>query len=622
MLITELWRRMPGAFFCVSTKSSTGQWRDHYFARNELDEVRGFINDNRDKDLYFCPHGLKKKSRKEDAAIPPKLLWADLDEADPRKIDPKPTIAIESSPGRYVGLWLIDREMTKDLNRAITYKVGADKSGWDFGQVLRIPGTTNYKYPNLPKTRILWDDHQSYKFDQLAKAAKGLMKNKTSSESLNASEVYQQYERKLPVWARRELVSREPPKAGKRSEMIWKLESTLLEAGCDKDESFALIKASRWNKFRGRHNEDEQLRRELDKILDQKFDIDAERIHSPARDYKFLANPIAEAEERDIDWLWYGRLALGELSIVEGDPGQGKSYMVQMVSRHLCDGIPLPDSRPGDIVKPSVVAYFDIENDQGAVTKPRLMDNGLKNSHNFYQEEFPFSIDDEDAKEAAEEAIERLKPTLVVFDTLNNYIGGADVHKSNEAQQAMMWFREIARRFGCAVIVLRHLTKGGRDKALYRGQGSIAFAGAARSVITVGTHPEQHETRVVAVTKLNIGQFPPSITFNILPIPDRGGKRGRSKFVWGETTDLTADDILAAPPSGNRGKEKDEAGSFLKEILGDGPMEIRKIEMMAERRSISKRTLQRSAEALGIVRSKKGFGKNSTSWWELPEADD
>ncbi|OXE37525.1 MAG: hypothetical protein CGW95_01015 [Phenylobacterium zucineum] len=622
MLIVDLWRRMEGAYFCISTKSSSGQWKDHYFARDELHLVKQFLKDNADKDLYWCPHGLKKKSRKEDSAVPPKLLWADLDEADPRHMRPKPTIAIESSPGRYVGIWLIDKPMTKELNRALTYHVGADKSGWDFGQVLRIPGTINYKYPSHPKTKTMWDDLPAFTSARISETIRASMKStaKNDPSTINASEVFQQYSNKFPVWLRRELVSKEAPKSGKRSEMIWKMEHALLEAGCNEDECFVLIKASRWNKFRGRHNEDEQLRRELDKIIEQRFDTSVESsIESPAKSYKFLAHSIDEAEEKNIDWIWHGRLARGELTIVEGDPGLGKSYFVQMVCKHLCDGEALPDMRPDERVDPCKVAYFDIENDEGAVTKPRLVDNGLRNRKNFFQEEFPFSIDDPDALEAVEEAIAELRPAVVAFDTMNNYIGSADIHKSSEAQQSMMWFRNIGRRYNCAVIVLRHLTKGGKEKALYRGQGSIAFSGAARIVMTVGIHPENTEDRVVAVTKMNLAKLPRSVTFRILGLPDKGKKRDRSRFEWGDVVDYTADDILSVTHTSGKNKEKDEAGEFLKDVLGDGAVEAKKVETMAERRSISKRTLQRAAETLGVIKSRKGFGAKSTTWWELPD---
>src|SRR5690606_13806289 len=120
------------------------------------------------------------------------------------------------------------------------------------------------------------------------------------------------------------------------SEMIWKLQNTLVECGLTREECFILIKASPWNKFAGRRNEDDQLRRELDKIVNKHFE------GTPGETYKFLAKSMEEVEEENLDWIWYPYLARGELTILEGDPGLGKSYLAQMVAGHLLDGKQLP----------------------------------------------------------------------------------------------------------------------------------------------------------------------------------------------------------------------------------------------------------------------------------------
>jgi len=617
MLITDLWRILPGKYFCISTKSPTGKWKDHYFTKDEFSQVRSFLSAHDDHDLYWCPHGLSRKSRKEDAAVPGKLLYADLDEADPRKINPKPTIAWETSPGRYAGIWLIDRPMTKELNRSLTYYVGADKSGWDWGQVLRIPGTINFKYDAEPKVKTLWDDAPPKTFRQIEQLTRGVGPTESSEAPGNVGAIYAKYEKRLPAWLRAELRRTSAPSAGKRSEMIWKIEHALLEAGCSSDESFALVKSSVWNKFRGRHNEDKQLKRELDKIRDEHFGEEPP-VHSETS-FEYFKTSIEDVEEENINWVWKGRLARGELTIVEGDPGLGKSYLVQMVARHLCDGVPLPDMTADDrrSLKPGKVLYFDMENSSGSVTKPRLVDNGLENTRNFFQDEGFFSIDDEEAKLAAEEAVKKHRPIMVVFDTLNTYIGKADTHKSSEAQQAMMWFRQLGRDYNCAVVVLRHLTKSsGKEKALYRGQGSIAFAGAARIMLTVGLNPEDTEERVVAVSKMNLTAPPKSLTFRILGLPDTRDRKDRSRLEWGEVCDLTADDILNVQKTGNDDSLVKKAIEFLDNVLGDGPVEATKVQTMADKRGISKRTLQRAADGR-ITSFKKGFGKTAATWWEL-----
>jgi hypothetical protein len=215
------------------------------------------------------------------------------------------------------------------------------------------------------------------------------------------------------------------------------------------------------------------------------------------------------------------------------------------------------------------------------------------------------------------EAMERVKPILVVFDTLNTYLGKADAFKGHEAQQAFGRFREMAKRFQCSVLVLRHLTKSSKGvAALYRGQGSIAFAGLARVVMTVGVMPDQPELKVMAVTKLNVAARPPAITFTIEGRPDTSKEHDRSAFCWGEFVDISSEDILQ-PVSDSEGKQTlSVAMEKLTEWLEEGEVEISKIENFGEAHGISKSVLRRAAREIGIVRK---YSEKKREWlWSLP----
>lgn len=605
-IITAIWRRQPGDYFFLATKSGSGKWSDHAFKKEDLGGLQSFIDRNRDKDTYFCPHGFTKPYRQKKFAAMPRLLWADLDEVDPRDCKIKPTIAIESSPGRHAGLWVTDRPVTEVLNRDLSYFLGSDKGGWDVTQVLRVPGTINYKYQSHPKVRLLWSDGPSYRVSELRRKVPELEEDLEESD---VSEIWRKYEAKLPAWARREVLNGRP-QVGKRSEMIWKIEHALIDVGMSEEEVFSVIRASPWNKFKDRLNGDAQLKRELEKAYKGKLKS------KPKNGYRFLETSMDEVEEENIDWLWYPYLARREVTIIEGDPGVGKSYLTQMIARHLCDGKRLPATKR---MRPAQgkVAYFDVENSSSTVTKKRLKHNNLEHMENFYQEEEPFAIDDEDKTAEVYAGIERLQPIAAVFDTVNLYIGKADTGRGSDTTQSMAKFKDIADRFNCAVIVLRHLTKGSsKEKALYRGQGNIAFAGVARIVITVGCDPEDPDTRVLALTKNNLVRPCRALTFTIEELPDTLQEQDRSRFAWGDFVDLTSDDILAAPKEGNT--ERDDAVKFLEEELSDGQIEVSKIETMAEKRSISKRTLQRAATKLEVVRKTTGFGRQKQTFWSLP----
>lgn len=612
MLITQIWRDQPGNYFCISTKSHSGKWADKFFTRKGLNKVRTYINNNLDKDLYFCPHGFSEARRLKEYAVLPKLLWADLDEADPSEMSPMPTVAIQSSPGRFVGLWMVNRPVTESINRRLTYHVGADRGGWDITQVLRVPGTNNYKYDTAPRVKTLWSDGPVYDIEEI----EGVLPEENDDEPNlgEAIRVYKKYEKHLSVFARRELLGGKP-KRGKRSEVLWRLNKEMLEAGMTADEAFSILVVSPWNKFKNRRGGEKQLRRELTKSMDEKFESVAVETHEENKEDKFLVVSMAEVEEEVLDWIWYPYLARRELTILEGDPGLGKSYIAQMIGLHIVDGKRLPTVKAHPAVKGRVV-YFDLENSSGTVTKVRLIDNGCKNLKDYYQEEQAFMIDDEDAMDHVYEALERVRPDLVVFDTLNTYIGKADTHKVSETQQAMTHFVEIARRFNCSCVALRHLTKSTKERAIYRGQGSIAFAGMARVVLTVGQHPEEEDVRVMAVTKLNVTKKPDALTFTIKSLPDTLKRQDRSQLVWGDFVDLTSDEIMVVSPA--KKKRGTEVEDFLRDLLSNGPMTKGAVERAAKARGINMKLVYQVAGKIGIVRERQGYGKGRISEWALP----
>lgn len=554
----------------------------------------------------------------------PSMLWADLDEVDPRKLEVKPTIAWESSPGRYAALWLIDKTMTEDLNQRLTYSAGADRGGWDLTQVLRVPGTKNFKYPSTPTVRMLWSNGDGYTVRDLEKKLPRVSWSQAKPEEVNALAIYHKYEKKFSPFLRRELLKGKP-KPGTRSEVLWKLGHELIEAGCTRDEAFQLLRMSPWNKFADRRNGDDQLKRELDKALSEHLRRPSFGEASEAdEEYRFLSKSMDQVEAENIDWLWYPYLARGEVTILEGDPGLGKSYLAQMIAMNICDGEILPSPKRRRVQ--GRVAYFDLENSVGSVTKARLLSNGAKNLSSFFQEEETFSIDDEDKLASVFEALEELGPVLVVFDTLNTYIGGADTHHGAQTQQAFKVFVTIARRFNCAVLVLRHLTKSSKgEKALYRGQGNIAFAGLARVVITCGMSPDEPGTRAFAVTKINVAKAPKAMTFTIESLPDTLREMDRSRFVWGDYVDLTADDLVAMPSRRDKDSPGDEgvsiadAVAFLRSALVHGSALVEELERNAAARSITRKTLQAAAKELGVRRSRETSGRRRLKW-SLPEA--
>ena len=644
--VIKLWKNVPGKFFCISigTPSADGKknvkWKDCFFSRDEFGDIPQFLRDNRDKNIYFCPHGFNRRVRQSEEAVVPNLLWADLDESSPenKKLFKgiRPALAIQSSPGRYAAIWHTDKVPTEDLNRRLTYYTEADKGGWGLTKVLRYPGTKNFKYKTEPTVRVLWDEERTLKLKKL----RDILPEEDDYEGdddLDPSDVFAEYEKKLPKWVRRALLATKIPGRQDRSEMLWRLENECLEAGMSMDEAFAVIKRSIWNKFSGRRNEDEILRRELEKAVDLKFrqkpkgkdkrkqssdEEDREEEEGSLNGRHFNFKSLKEIEEREIDWIWYPYMARQEITIVEGDPGFGKSYFVQMVCGMVASGTRIPNYYKGRKRIQGPIVYFDVENTASTVTKPRLEENGFNDLENYYPVEEFFTIDDEEALDEIYDFLEEVQPAMVVFDTLNTYIGRADTHKASETAQAMADFKRIAQKFNCSVVVVRHLTKGG-GSVHYRGQGSQSIIGSARLCIVVGADPEDTDSRAFALHKSNIGVYPPAGRFRIEERP-----KGRSAFIWGGFTwDLTPQmiaDAAHAAQQGKKGNSLQDAMEFLEANAGNKWVEVDRLLKMAEKRGISPDLVERAANKMNV----KKKDRKGTQLWKLivnnvePEEDD
>jgi hypothetical protein len=250
-LIEWLWRQQPGEFFCVSTKSRLGRWRDEFFTSDELSEVAGYVRGQRERcDVYFAPNGFAKAGRRIQYVCRGFFLFADLDEANPRRIEYRPTIALASSPGRYVGLWRVDRTITDTLNKRMSYAVGADRGGWDATQVLRFPGTYNYKPAyNMPRIRVLWDDGPEYRVQDLELSLSDVAPVvATSALEIDPTGDWRAVCRRLNVRACRVKGDSDPD----RSRAIFRLAARLIKAGASpNDLACVLLEQPQYRSKRG-----------------------------------------------------------------------------------------------------------------------------------------------------------------------------------------------------------------------------------------------------------------------------------------------------------------------------------------------------------------------------------
>ena len=319
---------------------------------------------------------------------------------------------------------------------------------------------------------------------------------------------------------------------------------------------------------------------------------------------------MEQVEIEKIDWLLYPFIPFGKVTIVQGDPGEGKTTMVLQIIAKLTKGeavLPSGSDEPAlegktmDL-EPVNVIYQTAEDGLGDTIKPRLLSAGADCSRVMVIDDDDQALTMMDAR--LEEAIIQTKARLVVLDPIQGFLGtDVDMHRANEIRPLMKRVAVLAEKYHCAIILIGHMNKNSNGKSSYRGLGSIDFQAAARSVLIVGRIKDEPEIRVVCHVKSSLAPEGKSIAFRL--DKDTG-------FEWIGEYDISADDLLSGD---NRGQKIHAAKEFLQEVLASGSVAQTKVAEEAESRRIKKKTLWNAKKELEIDSVKIG-----NKWfWMLPE---
>ncbi|MDX1935246.1 MAG: AAA family ATPase [Capsulimonadales bacterium] len=337
---------------------------------------------------------------------------------------------------------------------------------------------------------------------------------------------------------------------------------------------------------------------------------------------------IADVEREEVEWLWHRRIAKGKITLFTGDPGLGKSTLSLQIAASVSRGTPLPDMPDG--VPSSDVLLLSLEDGVADTIRPRLEAAGADLTR-VHIPQFKERVgEEENAREYVRppvlpddlneigELIRRYGAGLLIIDPLMAVLSGTvNSFKDQDIRKVMAALSFIAEDTGCAVLILRHLTKGGGSNAMYRGGGSIGITGAARSELLVARDPDDEERRILAAIKNNLSKFAPSLAFRLVDV----GEVGRVQFE-GETSH-SADSLLVPGDTEEVSSAIDEADEFLREILEDGPTSAASIFTHGKNGGLSEKTIRRAAKRLGIKPKRTGgIGSGGGWFWSLPGTED
>ena len=308
---------------------------------------------------------------------------------------------------------------------------------------------------------------------------------------------------------------------------------------------------------------------------------------------------MSDVQSQEIEWLWYPFIPYGKLTIIQGDPGDGKTTLALNIAAKLSKGESLDEEMK--ISEPINIIYQTAEDGLADTVKPRLELADADCDRILVVDESSEALSMAD--ERLEKAIKLTNAKLLILDPIQAYLGaGTDINRANEARGMTKKLGALAEKYKCAVLLIGHMNKASGIKASYRGIGSIDFFAVARSVLLVGRIEGEESLRAVVQIKNNLAAFGNSKAFEL----------SEEGFRWIGDYDISANEVLGGiAPKANK---LDQAKRLLLELAeGTNRMQSKDIFEIAKEEEISKRTLENAKRELNISAKKI----NNTWYWDF-----
>ena len=313
---------------------------------------------------------------------------------------------------------------------------------------------------------------------------------------------------------------------------------------------------------------------------------------------------MSDVELTPVEWLWKPYLPFGKLSVLQGNPGEGKTYFAMHLAAACTNGKLLPNM---ERMEPFNVIYQTAEDGLGDTVKPRLIEAGADLDR-------VLVIDDSEVQltlsdERIEKAIVENNARLVIIDPIQAYLGAdVDMNRANEVRPIFMRLGQVAQRTGCAILLIGHLNKAAGMQSLQRGLGSIDIAAAVRSVMFIGKLKHDPTMRILTHEKSSLAPPGASLAFSL---GDEGG------FRWVGEYDITADEMLSGIEPQRENKTQ-QAKDLICALLAGGKQVLSEdIDKAALERGIPGRTVRDAKRELGdALKSKIVEGRKKVFWME------
>ena len=264
---------------------------------------------------------------------------------------------------------------------------------------------------------------------------------------------------------------------------------------------------------------------------------------------------MSEVEETVVQWLWYPFIPFGKVTLIQGNPGKGKTWLAMAIAAYCTNGKELPNVLP---IEPFNVLYQTAEDGIADTIKPRLAKCGADMTRVRFinEDEKQLSMTDD----RIEKAIRQNNVRLMIMDPIQAYLGAnVDMNRANEIRPLFRHLSTIAERTGCAIVLIGHLNKSSGSQSDYRSMGSIDIAAAVRSILFVEKVEKEKEQdiRVVYQQKDSLAKKEKPVAFSL----------GEEGLKWLGEYDISIEDLLMGKAGTKKETKLEKAQKLILELL-------------------------------------------------------
>lgn len=344
-----------------------------------------------------------------------------------------------------------------------------------------------------------------------------------------------------------------------------------------------------------------------------------------------LIQYVHEIEEKPLSWLWYGRIAFGEMTLVDGEKGKGKSFVTYDIIARATNGWPMPDQDQAECDPIKVILFTD-EGGWDTTIRPRLRASGadLRRVARVSPATVRRNWGLPEGARHIGKAIQESGASLAIFDPITDMLGEkTQSHNDASVRLALGPLAQELSKYGCAGLCIRHFNKAVGAGARNRGSGSTAFQNRARVHAITGELPSGAQYKFgIAIVDTNLtsregidGVVGYNIVDSDVPTGDRQGTY-HGRVEWGEVvTGIDANMLADGGPRrpGPAAVRRQEVVDLLAEIFDEKDTwpasEV--LEMLRNAgASTTNDVLREARQTLGIrATADRQKGKRGVSGW-------